>query len=206
MRRVANILSTLFHPLLMVTYGIVMALSFSYLVIFPMKLKLIILSGVFLMTAVIPALFIYLMVKEKDGADWELSNRKYRTMPYLIYVGSVMAALFFLFKMMLPFWVLAQLFGAAVVMLIALCINFFWKISAHMIGIGGLLGGLMGISRIYAQNPYWGFIALTMAAGCIGTSRLYWGKHTPSQIYSGFGLGFIVIYISSLLSYFYFFI
>ena len=144
MRRVANILSTLFHPLLMVTYGIVMALSFSYLAIFPMKLKLIMLSGVFLMTAVIPALFIYLMVKEKAGADWELSNRKYRTMPYLIYVGSVMAALFFLFKMMLPFWVLAQLFGAAVVMLIALCINFFWKISAHMIGIGGLLGGFPG--------------------------------------------------------------
>ena len=79
MRRVANILSTLFHPLLMVTYGIVMALSFSYLAIFPMKLKLIMLSGVFLMTAVIPALFIYLMVKEKAGADWELSNRKYRT-------------------------------------------------------------------------------------------------------------------------------
>lgn len=206
MRKIANILSTMFHPLLMVTYGIVMALSFSYLAIYPMKIKLILLSGVFLMTAVIPACFIYLMIKGGNGADWELSDRRNRTMPYLIYVGSVIATLFFLFKMMLPFWVLAQLLGTAVAMLLALCINFFWKISAHMIGIGGLLGGLMGISRIYMQNPYWGFIALILIAGCLGTSRLYLRKHTPFQVYCGFGLGFIVIYISSLLSYFYFFI
>ena len=156
MRKVANILSIVFHPLLAVTYGLAMALSFSYLAIYPMKIKLLLLSGAFLMTAVVPAASIYLMAKEKKGVDWELSDRRSRTMPYLIYVGSVMVFLFFLFKMMLPFWVLAQLFGAAVAMLLALCVNFFWKISAHMVGIGGLLGGLMGISRIYAQNPYWG--------------------------------------------------
>ena len=206
MRKVANILSIVFHPLLAVTYGLAMALSFSYLAIYPMKIKLLLLSGAFLMTAVVPAASIYLMAKEKKGVDWELSDRRSRTMPYLIYVGSVMVFLFFLFKMMLPFWVLAQLFGAAVATLLALCVNFFWKISAHMVGIGGLLGGLMGISRIYAQNPYWGFIALILIAGSIGTSRLYLRKHTPFQIYCGFGLGFIVIYISSLLSYFYFFI
>lgn len=206
MKHVANILSVLFHPLLMVTYGITMALSFTYLGIYPIQMKITLLTGVFMMTAVVPALFIGLMIKGNKKIKWSLDDRRDRTMPYLVYASSVLVTCFFLFKMMLPFWILALLFGTAFTMLLAMCINFFWKVSAHMVGIGGLLGGLMGVSRIYLLNPYWGFIGILLVAGALGTSRLYLRRHTPFQIYFGFGLGFIVIYISSLISYFYFFI
>ena len=35
MRLFSNIISGMFHPLLMVTYGVVLALTFTYLAIYP---------------------------------------------------------------------------------------------------------------------------------------------------------------------------
>lgn len=206
MKFVANILSILFHPLLMVTYGIAMAFLISYMAIYPTQMKLYLLLSIFLTTAVFPGAIIFLMARHKKGVDWELSDRRTRTLPFLIYIVVVLVTDFFLFKMMMPFWLVAQLFGVAIAMLLALCINFFWKISAHMIGLGGLLGGIMGVSRIYLLNPYGVFIALLLIGGIVGTCRLYLKKHTVFQVFDGFLLGFIVIYISSLLSYFYFLI
>ena len=158
MRLIANILSIAFHPLLMVTYGVALAFASTYLAVYPLQMKLLILSGVFLMTAVVPAIFIFLLVKYGNAGDYALTNRRVRTLPYLLYVASIVACAFFLLRMLLPFWLVVILFGTAAVMLIAMGINFRWKISAHMIGIGGLIGGIMGIAQIYALNPWRGFI------------------------------------------------
>lgn len=38
---------------------------------------------------------------------------------------------------------------------------------------GGLLGGIMGVARIHLINPYWGFIIVLLAAGLVGTSRIF---------------------------------
>ena len=93
-----------------------------------------------------------------------------------------------------------------VAMGITLLVNFVWKISAHCIGIGGLLGGLMGVSRIYHLNPYPSLMAWILLAGMLATSRLYLEKHTPTQVYIGFCLGFICTFASSIVSYIYLFI
>ena len=108
--------------------------------------------------------------------------------------------------MMIPFWFLSLLMGACVALLFSLCINFFWKISAHALGIGGLLGGIMGVARIHLINPYWGFIIILLAAGLVGTSRIFLKRHTPMQVYAGFCLGFICTFVASLMSYIYLFI
>ena len=206
MRLFANITSILFHPLLMVTYGIILALTYTYLAIYPLPIKLTILGGTFVSTAIIPGVFIWLMVKNGAAVDLELSDRRERIVPYLIFITSIMVCTFFLYKMMMPFWILSLLIGACISLIIALCINFFWKISAHAIGIGGLLGGIMGVARIHMINPYWAFIAVFLIAGLLGTSRIFLKRHTPMQVYAGFCLGFICTFVASLLSYIYLFI
>ena len=105
----------------------------------------------------------------------------------------------------MPFWLLAMLIGACVALVIALCINFAWKISAHAIGIGGLLGGVMGVARIHMINPYWAFIVVLIVAGLLGTSRIFLKRHTPMQVYAGFCLGFYM-YLCSLINELYLFI
>ncbi|SEF85114.1 phosphatase PAP2 family protein [Parabacteroides chinchillae] len=206
MRLFANITSILFHPLLMVTYGIILALTYTYLAIYPLPVKLTILGGTFVSTAIIPGVFIWLMVKNGAAVDLELSDRKERIVPYLIFITSIMVCTFFLYKMMMPFWILALLIGVCVSLVIALSINFFWKISAHAIGVGGLLGGIMGVARIHMINPFWAFIAILLIAGLVGTSRIFLQRHTPMQVYAGFCLGFICTFVASLLSYIYLFI
>ena len=62
MRLFSNIISGMFHPLLMVTYGVVLTLTFTYLAIYPPAMKLLLAGGAFLSTAVIPGAFIFMMV------------------------------------------------------------------------------------------------------------------------------------------------
>lgn len=206
MRLFSNIISTLFHPLLMVTYGITIALMNTFLVLYPLRMKLLIWGSTFLSTAILPGLFIYLLVRNGAASDLELSKRKERVLPYLIFVTSVVLCLYFLYRMMMPFWLIALLMGVCVALLLALCINFFWKISAHMIGVGGLLGALMGVARIHLVNPYPAFIAVLLIAGLLGTSRIFLKRHTPIQVYAGFSLGFMCTFVASMMSYIYLFI
>ncbi|MBC5632805.1 phosphatase PAP2 family protein [Parabacteroides hominis] len=206
MRLFSNIISGMFHPLLMVTYGVVLALTFTYLAIYPPAMKLLLAGGAFLSTAVIPGAFILMMVKNGAAVDMELSDRHERVVPYLIFITSIMVCAFYMYKMMLPFWFISLLLGACVALILALLINFFWKISAHAIGIGGLLGGIMGVARIHLINPYWAFIIVIIIAGLVGTSRIFLKRHTPMQVYAGFCLGFICTFVASFLSYIYLFI
>lgn len=206
MKLFSNIVSILFHPLLMVTYGVIMALTFTYLAIYPLAMKGLLVGGAFLCTAVIPGLFILLMVKNGAAVDLELSDRRERVVPYLIFITSIMVCILFMYKIMVPFWFLSLLIGAGIALFLALFINFFWKISAHTLGIGGLLGGIMGVSRIHLINPYFGFILIFLIAGLVGTSRIFLKRHTPMQVYAGFCLGFICTFVASFLSYIYLFI
>ncbi|MDR2810363.1 MAG: phosphatase PAP2 family protein [Tannerellaceae bacterium] len=203
MKLFANIISILFHPLLMVTYGMLMALSFTYLNIYPLVLKLHLIGGVFLGTVVVPGTIILLMVKNGMADDMELTNRHKRMMPYLLFIASNMTCLFYLFKMQLPFWMLSMFMGVCVALFAALCINFVWKISIHTLGVGGLLGAVTGIARAQTANPYWLFIAVLIVAGLVGTSRIILNKHTPMQVYAGFLLGLICTFASSFTNFIY---
>lgn len=205
MKVLANITSFLFHPLLMVTYGTLLALTYTYLAVYPPTVKLLITGGVLFSTALVPALFILLMIKNGAAVDIELSDRKERAVPYLIFITSILACAFFLYKMLMPFWLLNLLIGACTALVFALIINFYWKISAHAIGIGGLLGGMMGVSHIQMINPYVSFIVVILISGLLGTSRIILKKHTPMQVYAGFCLGFICTFVTLLLSYIYLF-
>lgn len=206
MRLFSNIISGMFHPLLMVTYGMILALSFTYLAIYPPMMKALLAGGAFMSTAVVPGLFIYLMVRNGAAVDLELSDRKERVVPYLIIITSILVCIFYMYKMRVPFWFLSLLMGSGFASLLALLINFYWKISAHTLGIGGLLGGIMGVARMHLINPYWAFIIVLIAAGLVGTSRIFLKRHTPMQVYAGFFLGFICTFVASLMSYLYLFI
>lgn len=77
-------------------------LSFTYLAIYPPTMKLFLVGGAFLSTAVVPGIFIFLMVKNGAAGDLELTDRKERVVPYLIIITSIMVCIFYMYKMMIP--------------------------------------------------------------------------------------------------------
>ena len=148
----------------------------------------------------------YPFFSRKIISDLDVSKRKERVIPYLSYLISAGVGVYILYRMQIPFWLLSILTSSLIAIAIAACINIFWKISVHCIAIGGLLGGLMGISYIYSINPFWGFIAGFLIAGLVGTARVELRRHTLGQVFAGFALGFACTFVSSSLSFIYLFI
>ncbi|MDD4514240.1 hypothetical protein [Massilibacteroides sp.] len=203
MKLFANIVSTVFHPLLMITYGMVLTLLYTYLAIYPVNMKLIMIGGAFACTTVIPGLFILLLKYSGSISDLELTDRRERVLPFLIMIFSVLVFVFFIRRMQVPFWLIGLLIGVAAALLLSLLVNFYWKISIHGVGIGGLIGAVMGIARIHMMNAYWLFIILILTAGLVATARIILNKHTPMQMYAGICLGFICTFVASIFSYIY---
>lgn len=196
MRLVANILSGMFHPLLMPAYGIGLALGFTYLRVFPVAMKSWILAAVVALTVLVPALAVIGMKYMGMAHDWDLTDRRERIVPYLVYATSLLATAFFLFRLMMPGWVIAPVLGACGALVIAMLVNLAWKISAHAMGTGGLVGGIMGVSLLLGINPWALLCVAFLVAGAVGTSRLILARHTPMQVYAGFGLGFACVFLA----------
>ncbi|MDR0538737.1 MAG: hypothetical protein LBH04_11960 [Tannerellaceae bacterium] len=200
MTRFANIVSIIFHPLLMMTYGVLLAMSYTHLAIFPLAMKACLLGGVLISTVIIPGISVVLMIKKGKAGDMELTQKNERIVPYIVFMAGNIMCLWFFSQLRMPFWLLSMFTGVSFALLLALCINFVWKISAHALALGGLLGAIMGMSYIQMTNPYILFTTVILAGGLTCTARIILGKHTLMQVICGFLLGFACTFTSSLLN------
>jgi len=82
--------------------------------------------------------------------------------------------------------------GAITVIAIALLVTLKWKISVHMLGVGGLLGALIGLNYRFSLDWLIIIIFVTLLSGLIGFARLETKSHNPNQVYIGFLIGFII--------------
>lgn len=141
---------------------------------------------------VFPVLNLFILYRVKRIPSITLSNQKDRTFPYVI--SSLFYFGLFYLLMDINIWNSIKLFiiGAGISILLAALINLKFKISAHMIGIGGLLGILISISYLTKYDMTLFYIIVIVAAGLVGFARLQLQEHKPSQIYLGFLLGLLV--------------
>jgi len=156
---------------------------------------------VFLFTFFVPSVFILLLKKLKIIKDYTMSDRKDRILPYMMTCFAHVMLLYYYFKADVNLWFLGLLAVPVIILLFALIINFFWRISAHMLGIGGLIGSTMSICyNIKGLNPFILFTVLFILAGFLAVSRLYLKRSTVPQVYTGFILGFMLAYFTVWIS------
>lgn len=75
-------------------------------------------------------------------------------------------------------------------------ITFFWKISAHGVAMGGLLGILFAFSQHFGNGLLMYHVLITVVlAGVVMTARLYLNAHKLDQILAGLLVGFEVSYL-----------
>jgi len=147
---------------------------------------------VFMFSFIFPVLNIFILYKLKKIPTITLSNQRDRTFPYL------MTAMFYfgLFYLMLDLniWTVIKIsvVGGGVAILLTAIINLRYKISAHMVGIGGLLGVLLCVSYLIKFNMTPFYIVVIILAGLLGYARLKLEEHKPYQIYAGFLMGLAV--------------
>jgi hypothetical protein len=69
-------------------------------------------------------------------------------------------------------------------------ISIYWQISAHSVGIGGVVGIVAGIITKFGETDLVLVLAaLIMLTGMVASARLRLNAHTPAQIGAGLMLG-----------------
>ena len=146
---VSGFFSLLLTPMLMPTYGMIVALWMSNLLILTLQTKMTVMLVVLGITCLVPALLFLLLKKLKVISELSINNRQERLVPYIIMIVCYVAAAIYLFMINAPEWLWMFMFGGGCAALVSMIVNFKWKISAHMAGIGGLVALL---SRINADG------------------------------------------------------
>lgn len=203
MQALARFLSSILSPLLMPTYGIFLVLWVSILCYLPTGTRLVVLLVVFGITCILPMIVIAVLHNLKLIDDKRLIDKKERTFPYLATILCYLGAGLYLTNIHMQQWAVVFVWGGAVACTVSLIVNFWWKTSAHMAGIGGVLAFLVRLRMdgLSAFNIYWIVCGIIILAGALGTARIYMGRHTFWQVIAGFFNGYICVYtISKLLA------
>lgn len=181
----------------MPTYGLALLFFTSnYISTFtPLALRLTVTVITFVFTFILPSLNALILLKTGRINSFEMETRKERVIPY-ISTALYFFALFYLFhQAQFPSFLNMLILAAAIAIIAAFLVNYKWKISAHAVGIGGLIGAIMGISLRLSIDLHLIIILLILCAGFAGYARLKLDAHSPAQVYTGFLLGFLAEFL-----------
>ena len=165
---------------------------------FSATLRLSLLVLVFVGTFGVPALLIYYLYRSGYVQTLHLTNLADRRLPFfLTALVYTLLTLLFAFRMQLISTIapeIAVLLGSiALSILLVGLISLYWQISAHSVGISGVVGIIAGIMLKFSQTDL--FIPLLLSIllmGFVGSARLKLNAHTPAQIGAGVALGLSV--------------
>jgi len=191
MRPFSKTLSVLLHPLLMPLFATWLALELDpHLGYFlPPQARWLLLGMLAIMTIGFPLTSILLLLRAGLISSLEMPVRQERIAPFamtLVYYGL---AYYLLRKAPLHPAVHGIFLGVIAALTTTLIITLRWKISVHMVGIGGVIGAVIGIGMLHALPLIPLVAALVLLAGVLGTARLFTSDHTQAQVIAGTVLG-----------------
>lgn len=192
MLRVAKVTSALFTPFSIPFLSFLVLFLFSYLRIMPMVYKLIVLGIVYCFTILTPVVTIFLFRKINGFDIQELTERKKRYVPILLTIISYVFCLLMMRKLNIPWYMTGIILTALIVSVICMIVNLKWKLSEHMAGMGGVIGGLVSFSALFGYNPVAWLCVFILIAGVLGSARILLGHHTLGEVLGGFTVGLLV--------------
>ena len=201
MLRVARVTSIVFTPFSIPFLAFLVLFLFSYLRIMPILYKGIVLGIVYCFTILTPTITIFLFRKINGFARQELSERKKRYVPILLTIISYVFCLLMMRKLNIPWYMTGIIFVSLVISIICILVNLKWKLSEHMAGMGGIIGGLVSFSALFSYNPVVWLCLFILIAGILGSARIVLGHHTLGVVLSGFVVGLVCSFLILLPAY-----
>ena len=195
MLRVARITSIVFTPFSIPFLAFLVLFLFSYLRIMPILYKGIVLGIVYCFTILTPTITIFLFRKINGFARQELSERKKRYVPILLTIISYVFCVLMMRKLNIPWYMTGIIFVSLVISIICILVNLKWKLSEHMAGMGGIIGGLVSFSALFSYNPVVWLCLFILIAGILGSARIVLGHHTLGEVLSGFVVGLVCSFL-----------
>jgi hypothetical protein len=199
--RIAKVVSYIFHPILIPLYSLIIIFQLNIFQIYciPPALKWLITGMVAIGTIVLPVTLMLLFVRRGHISSIRMEQREERSYPYIV-MTVLFCTMYVLIGNYKQLSIISDyLLGVTLLIFLALIINLRWKISIHMIGMGGLTGLLIALAIQYVINLQIVICISIILAGIVGYARLKLEAHRPPEIYFGFLLGVAVMLISYML-------
>lgn len=193
-----KIVSILFHPVFVPTITVFLVVKIYSNIIILENQAGIILIGTCVFSLILPLLSVFILLLTKKIDSLEMPKKEERFLPILFASIWMMLGFYFMKEIFSYAPIMKSIYlGAIYVMLIALLITKKWKISLHMLAIGGTTGVLIMLEFLFGQNLMLLLITI-LISGILGFSRLSLKAHSLNQIYAGFILGNIIMGLSIL--------
>ena len=212
----ARVVSWVFHPLLMVTYMLVLLLLVNPYLFGVRNIteanSQYLLLRILMSSFVIPAIAALMLKLLGMVNSLEMESNEERYIPYII-TGAFYTwlSINLFYNSDIPKIFSAAMIGATMALFIAFFINIFSKISAHAVGVGGLLAMTIIMVNTVSYDTfslYFGnfgsaevgvvliLLLIIVITGLVGTARLLLDAHDPGDIYGGYLVGFISQFIA----------
>ena len=200
MMRLAQVISILGHPIFMPLY------AFGLLIYTNPYINMMVSTGsryfiitiliVFTITLPVITALLFKLFGLIDSVF--MKTTKERTWPFIITLIWYYMGYQLFNKIQVPQSLNLLMIGTISVISVAIIVTIRWKISIHMLGIGGVIGAIIGISQRFQFDHSFLLIVLFLFAGLIGYSRLKTKSHNFQQIYIGFIIGLVIEWICVL--------
>lgn len=194
MKKAAYLISYLFHPLLMPTLGVFLIFhSGIYLWFVPYEAKKIILLIVIFTTLLFPISLVPLLYWQKKISKITLPKRQERLIPLFVSLLFYYMAYYILKKNNIPYFIQDFILASFFCLLATFLIHLKWKISIHMVGLGGILGLWSTLSFLFSiPHSSVCLSYIIIVSGLAGSARLFLKAHTQAEVYAGFLTGYIL--------------
>lgn len=193
----SRFISYILHPLLLPFYAVALVMNLNTYIAYSVspQAQSIVLSLVFFTTAVLPVITAIVLLQKGFIRSLEMDTLGERRFPFLTTGVYYLLCYFLLQRMPVPRLLSIMVLGAAIAIFIAWLLSYNWKISIHMIGMGGLTGILYSLARILNADILPVILLVILVSGVLGSARLQVGTHSHAQVFAGFVTGFICEWI-----------
>ncbi|MCX6231535.1 MAG: hypothetical protein NTZ33_08320 [Bacteroidetes bacterium] len=195
-QKIARIISYIFHPLLMpvYTFGILFNVKTYFASVFTSQGKLIIMLFIFIATFIFPAVMTFFLLKLGKISSLQLEKREERTLPFLFSIIFYFGAFYMMRNAGIPAIYYFIMLAATMMVIMALIINFRFKISVHTMAMGALTAILTAVSYRFGIELLLLIVISIILSGLVAFSRLTLHAHRTSEVYSGWLLGFTLMF------------
>ena len=197
--KLTQLISILLHPMFMPILALHLTLLVLPSLAFTLSQNLLLIYGILIFsTMVFPLISIFWLMQKGKVSSLEMSNHKERSLPLFKTVIWMSFGYYLLQNLLFYTPILkAELLGAILIILLAAIISKFWKISLHLLGIGGVVGVFIALQIMHGDFLYL-LLLFILLSGLLGVARIKQKAHNYAQVYAGFLVGLSVELITLL--------
>lgn len=142
----------------------------------------------------LPTIFVFILKKKGEIKSYHMEHKEERLLPFSFIAVCMICAfylLFFYFDVQVQPLVKVFYAGCIISIVFSLFITLSWKISVHMVGVGGFTGALFLLNYTSESDMLPALCAAFVISGVVAYSRLTLKAHSLKQVVAGFALGFV---------------